>query len=48
MALISFIKNAGAKIFKSEEKREEDKAKLIMEHIQRSQRKSMVMQRNTL
>lgn len=33
MGLISFIKNAGAKVFKSEEKREEEKAKLIMEHI---------------
>jgi len=47
MGLISFMKNAEAKIFKSEDKREEDKAKLIMEHIQRSQRKSIVMQRNT-
>ena len=33
MGLISFIKNAGAKIFKSEEKREEEKANLISEHI---------------
>ena len=33
MGLISFIKNAGAKVFRSEEKREEEKAKLIMEHI---------------
>ncbi len=35
MGLISFIKNAGAKIFKSGEKREEDKANLIMEHIKK-------------
>jgi nucleoid-associated protein YgaU len=35
MGLISFIKNAGAKIFKSEEKREEDKAKVIVEHIKK-------------
>jgi len=35
MGLISFIKNAGAKIFKSEEKREEDKANVIMEHIKK-------------
>lgn len=35
MGLISFIKNAGAKIFKSEERREEDKAKLIVEHIKK-------------
>lgn len=35
MGLISFIKNAGAKIFKSEEKREEDKANLISEHIKK-------------
>ena len=33
MGLISFIKNAGAKIFKSEEKREEEKANLITGHI---------------
>lgn len=33
MGLISFIKNAGAKIFKSEEKREEEKANLILNHI---------------
>jgi nucleoid-associated protein YgaU len=35
MGLISFIKNAGAKIFKSEEKREEEKANLIAEHIRK-------------
>ena len=35
MGLISFIKNAGSKIFKSEEKREEEKAKLIAEHIKK-------------
>lgn len=35
MGLISFIKNAGAKIFKSEEKREEAKAGLILEHIKK-------------
>ncbi len=35
MGLISFIKNAGAKIFKSEEKREEEKANLITEHIRK-------------
>ena len=35
MGLISFIKNAGAKIFKSEEKREEQKALLITEHIKK-------------
>lgn len=35
MGLISFIKNAGAKIFKSEERREEEKASLIMEHIKK-------------
>jgi len=33
MGLISFIKNAGAKLFKSEEKLEEEKAKLILNHI---------------
>ena len=33
MGLISFIKNAGAKIFKSEEKREQDKAEMILAHI---------------
>lgn len=35
MGLISFIKNAGAKVFKSEEKREAEKANLIMEHIRK-------------
>ena len=35
MGLISFIKTAGAKIFKSEEKREEEKAALIAEHIRK-------------
>jgi nucleoid-associated protein YgaU len=35
MGLISFIKNAGTKIFKSEEKREEEKAELIAEHIKK-------------
>ena len=35
MGLISFIKNAGAKIFKSEEKREEEKANLITWHIKK-------------
>ena len=35
MGLISFIKNAGSKIFKSEEKREEQKALLITEHIKK-------------
>lgn len=33
MGLISFIKNAGEKIFKSEEKREHEKATLILSHI---------------
>lgn len=33
MGLISFIKNAGDKLFKSEEKREEEKANLILNHI---------------
>jgi nucleoid-associated protein YgaU len=33
MGLISFIKNAGSKLFKSEVRREEDKANLIKEHI---------------
>lgn len=33
MGLISFIKNAGEKIFKSEEKREHEKAALILSHI---------------
>ena len=35
MGLISFIKNAGSKLFKSEEKREEEKAELIAEHIKK-------------
>ncbi|MBN1388077.1 MAG: peptidoglycan-binding protein LysM [Bacteroidales bacterium] len=35
MGLISFIKNAGEKIFKSEEKREAEKAALILSHIKR-------------
>lgn len=35
MGLISFIKNAGAKVFKSEEKREAEKANLIMGHIRK-------------
>ena len=35
MGLISFIRNAGAKIFKSEGKREEEKAELITEHIKK-------------
>jgi nucleoid-associated protein YgaU len=36
MGLISFIKNAGEKIFgKSEEKKEQEKAQLIMGHIQK-------------
>lgn len=35
MGIISFVKNAGAKIFKSEEKREEEKANLIMEHVRK-------------
>jgi nucleoid-associated protein YgaU len=35
MGLISFIKNAGTKIFKPEEKREEEKAELIAEHIKK-------------
>jgi nucleoid-associated protein YgaU len=35
MGLISFIKNAGTKIFKSEEKREEEKAELIADHIRK-------------
>jgi nucleoid-associated protein YgaU len=33
MGLISFIKNAGDKLFKSEEKREQEKAELILSHI---------------
>jgi nucleoid-associated protein YgaU len=35
MGLISFIKNAGEKIFKSEAKREEEKAVLIADHIKK-------------
>ncbi len=35
MGLISFIKNAGEKIFKSEEKREQAKADLIAAHIKK-------------
>jgi nucleoid-associated protein YgaU len=36
MGLISFIKNAGEKIFgKSEEKREQEKAELILSHIKK-------------
>jgi len=35
MGLISFIKTAGAKIFKSEEKREGEKAALILAHIKK-------------
>jgi nucleoid-associated protein YgaU len=35
MGLVSFIKNAGSKLFKSEVKREEDKANLIYEHIKK-------------
>lgn len=35
MGLISFIKNAGEKIFKSEEKREQEKAALILSHIKK-------------
>lgn len=35
MGLISFIKNAGDKIFKSEEKREQEKADLILSHIKK-------------
>ena len=35
MGLISFIKTAGAKIFKSEEKREEEKGALIAAHIKK-------------
>jgi nucleoid-associated protein YgaU len=35
MGLISFIKNAGEKIFKSEEKREQEKAALILDHIKK-------------
>jgi nucleoid-associated protein YgaU len=35
MGLISFIKNAGSKLFKSEEKREEEKANLVLEYIRK-------------
>ncbi|HAX92717.1 MAG TPA: peptidoglycan-binding protein LysM [Bacteroidales bacterium] len=35
MELISFIKNAGDKLFKSEEKREQEKADLILSHIKK-------------
>jgi len=35
MELISFIKNAGDKLFKSEEKREQEKAVLILSHIKK-------------
>lgn len=35
MGLISFIKTAGEKLFKSEAKREEEKAALIAEHIKK-------------
>ncbi len=35
MGLISFIKNAGDKLFKSEEKREQEKAELIATHIKK-------------
>lgn len=35
MGLISFIKNAGEKIFKSEEKKEQEKADLILSHIKK-------------
>lgn len=35
MGLISFIKGAGEKLFKSEEKREQEKAALIASHIQK-------------
>lgn len=35
MGLISFIKNAGDKLFKSEEKREQEKADLITAHIRK-------------
>jgi nucleoid-associated protein YgaU len=35
MGLISFIKNAGEKLFKSEEKREQEKAELILSHIKK-------------
>ncbi|HNT92359.1 MAG: peptidoglycan-binding protein LysM [Bacteroidales bacterium] len=35
MGLISFIKNAGANIFKSEARREEEKAQLILDHVKK-------------
>jgi inorganic pyrophosphatase/exopolyphosphatase len=35
MGLISFIKNAGEKLFKSEEKCEQEKAELIISHIKK-------------
>ena len=35
MGLISFIRNAGEKLFKSEEKREQEKADLITAHIKK-------------
>ncbi len=35
MGLISFIKNAGDKLFKSEGKREQEKADLILAHIKK-------------
>lgn len=35
MGLISFIKNAGDKVFKSEEKREQEKADMIAAHIKK-------------
>ena len=35
MGLISFIKNAGDKLFKSEEKREQEKADVIAGHIKK-------------
>ncbi|MBN2666470.1 MAG: peptidoglycan-binding protein LysM [Bacteroidales bacterium] len=35
MGLISFIKNAGDKLFKSEEKKEQEKADLILLHIKK-------------
>lgn len=35
MGLISFIKNAGDKLFKSEEKKEQEKADLILSHIKK-------------
>lgn len=35
MGLISFIKNAGDKLFKSEEKKEQEKADIILSHIKK-------------